>query len=111
VVQAVFEKRLKIKGDSMRLLLVIAMIASMLFAADAAYALGGGGHRGDGRREFSQSANAVPQAVNGQDNNPGNPNDLPVPTASIPEPITALLLGIGICLTTGFIVRKRKQKS
>ncbi|MGD0238516.1 MAG: PEP-CTERM sorting domain-containing protein [Syntrophorhabdales bacterium] len=95
----------------MRLLLVIAMMASMLFAATAAYALGGGGHHGDGRRDFSRPANAVPQAVNGQDNNPGNPNDLPVPTASIPEPITALLLGIGICLTTGFIVRKRKQKS
>ena len=103
----------------MRLLLVIAMIASMLFAADAAYALGGGGHSGDGRRESSRPANGVPQAVNhvvlqdvnDQDNNPGNPNNPSVPAASVPEPITALLLGIGICLTTGFIVRKRKQKS
>ena len=114
--QAVFEKQLKIREDNMRLLLVIAMIASVLFAADAAYALGGGGHRGDGRRESSQPANAVPQAVNyvvlqdvnDQGNNPGNLNDPPVPTASVPEPITALLLGIGL---TGFIVIKRKHKS
>ena len=41
--QAVFEKRLKIREDNMRLLFVIALIASMLFATDAAYALGGGG--------------------------------------------------------------------
>jgi hypothetical protein len=60
----------------MRLLLVIAMMASMLFAATAAYALGGGGHHGDGRRDFSRPANAVPQAVNRQDNNPGNPKRL-----------------------------------
>lgn len=95
----------------MRLLLIIALIASVLFAADAAYALGGGGHSGDGRRDFSQPATAVPQAVNGQNSNPGRPNGPLVLTASVPEPITALLLGIGICFTTGFMVRKRKQKT
>jgi hypothetical protein len=36
--------------------------------------------------------------VNDQENNPGNPNDPPGPTTAVPEPITALLLGIGICL-------------
>ncbi len=108
----------------MRLPFVIAMIASVLFATDAAYALGGGGHTGDGRRDSSQPVNAVPlavnpqavnhvvlQDVNDQEHNPGNPNNPSVPTASVPEPITVLLLGIGICLTTGFMVRKRKQKS
>jgi hypothetical protein len=46
-----------------------------------------------------------------KEENPGNPNNPPGPIASVPEPITALLLGIGICLTTGFIVTKKKQKS
>jgi hypothetical protein len=41
--QAVCEKRLRTKEENIRLLFVIAIIASMLFAADAAYALGGGG--------------------------------------------------------------------
>jgi hypothetical protein len=102
--QAVFEKRLKIKEEHMRLLFVIATIASMLFAAEAAYAMGGGGHRGDGRRDFSRPANAALQGANDQ-------NDPPVPITPVPEPITALLLGIGICLTTGFIVTKRKRES
>lgn len=109
--QAVFEKGAKIKEENIRLLFVIAMIASMLFAADAAYALGGGGHRGDGRREFSHPAKTVLQEVSDQNDNPGNPNNPRGPIASVPEPITVLLLGIGICLTTGFIVTKRKQES
>jgi hypothetical protein len=117
--QAVFERRLKIREDSMRLLLVVAMIASLFFVADAAYALGGGGHRGDGRGEFSPPATAVRQDVNhavrqdgnDQEENPGNPNNPPCLVTAVPEPITALLLGIGICLTTGFMVTKRKQRS
>ena len=126
--QAVFEKKLKIEENNMKLLLVVtAMIASMLFAADAAYALGGGGHGGDGRRDSSQPANVAPQAVNhavsqdvnhavrqdgnDQEENPGNPNNPPCLVTAVPEPITALLLGIGICLTTGFMVTKRKQRS
>jgi hypothetical protein len=133
--QAVFEKKLKIKESNMRLQFIFAMIASMLFAADAAYALGGGGHGGDGRRDSSQPANVAPQAVNhavsqdvnhavrqdvdhavrqdgnDQEENPGNPNNPPCLVTAVPEPITALLLGIGICLTTGFMVTKRKQRS
>jgi hypothetical protein len=123
--QAVFEKRLKIKEEHTRLLFVIATIASMLFAAEAAYAMGGGGHRGDGRRDFSRPANAALQGANDQNDNSGNrgqsanaalqgandQNDPPVPITPVPEPITALLLGIGICLTTGFIVTKRKRES
>ena len=126
--QAVFEKKLKIEENNMKLLLVVtAMIASMLFAADAAYALGGGGHGGDGRRDSSQPANVAPQAVNhavsqdvnhavrqdgnDQEENPGNPNNPSGLVTAVPEPITALLLGIGICLTTGFMVTKRKQRS
>ena len=92
----------------MRLLFVIATIASMLFAADAAYAMGGGGHNGDGRRDVSQPANAVLQGVNGQDDNPGNQNNQPGLFASVPEPMTALLLGIGICLTTGFMAKRKR---
>jgi hypothetical protein len=120
VCQAVFESKPKIEENNMKLLLVVtAMIASMLFAADAAYALGGGGHRGDGRRDASQPAAAVPQDVShvvrqdahDQEENPGNSNNPSVLTASVPEPITALLVGIGICLTTGLIVTRRKQKS
>ena len=113
----------------MRLLFVIATIASMLFAADAAYAMGGGGHNGDGRRDVSQPANSVLQGVNGQNDNPGtrgrsanvalqgvngqndspgNQNNQPGLFASVPEPMTALLLGIGICLTTGFMAKRKR---
>ena len=92
----------------MRLLFVIATIASMLFAADAAYAMGGGGHNGDGRRDVSQPANAVLQGVNGQNDSPGNQNNQPGLFASVPEPMTALLLGIGICLTTGFMAKRKR---
>ena len=97
----------------MRLLFVIATIASMLFAADAAYAMGGGGNNGDGRRDVSQPANAVLQRANDQNNSPGNQNNQPalLPSVPVPEPMTALLLGIGICLTTGFMVTKRKRES
>jgi len=95
----------------MRLLFIIATIASMLFAADAAYAMGGGGREGDGRRDVSQPANAALQGVNDQDNSPGNQNNQPVLFASVPEPMTALLLGIGICMTAGFVVTKRRRKS
>ena len=96
----------------MRLLFVIATIASMLFAADAAYAMGGGGRDGDGRRDVSQPANAALQGVNDQGNSPGNQNNQPalLASVSVPEPMTALLLGIGF-LTTGFMVTKRKRKS
>jgi hypothetical protein len=65
-------KSLRIKEEHMRLLFVIATIASMLFAADAAYAMGGGGRDGDGRRDVSQPANAALQGVNDQDNSPSN---------------------------------------
>ena len=113
----------------MRLLFVIATIASMLFAADAAYAMGGGGRDGDGRRDVSQpanaalqggndqndspgnrgrAANAALQGVNDQGNSPGNQNNQPGLFASVPEPMTALLLGIGICLTTGFMAKRKR---
>ena len=97
----------------MRLLFIIATIASMLFAADAAYAMGGGGREGDGRSDVSQPANAALQGVNDQGNSPGNQNNQPalLASVSVPEPMTALLLGIGICLTAGFVVTKRRRKS
>ena len=118
----------------MRLLFVIATIASMLFAADAAYAMGGGGRDGDGRRDVSQpanaalqggndqndspgnrgrAANAALQGVNDQGNRPGNQNNQPalLASVSVTEPMTALLLGIGFCMTAGFVVTKRRRKS
>jgi hypothetical protein len=49
--------------------------------------------------------------VNNQEENPGNSNNPSGLVTAVPEPITALLLGIGICLTTGLIVTRRKQKS
>jgi hypothetical protein len=90
----------------MRLLLVIGMIASMLFAAGAAYALGGGGHRGDGRVAFSAPASAVLQAMNDQGHNAScSPNNSPGPATTVPEPITAGLLAIS--LAAGLILKSK----
>ena len=106
----------------MRLLLAIAMIASMLFAADAAYALGGGGSQGDGRQDFSQSAGnggASPTNSNAQGppntnnvNTGGTDNDPAIAAdsvgVSLPEPVAAFLLGLGMVGLAG--LRKKFRK-
>jgi hypothetical protein len=71
----------------MRLMLLCVVVAMMFVGADAAYGLGGGGHSGDGRQDFSQQ-DAHNYAIDR-----GGPATTPL---IIPEPIAVLLLGLGI---------------
>jgi len=65
--------------------IMLCVVASIMFvAADAAYGLGGGGHRGDGRQGFSQGA-GNDCAINREET-----------ALSLPEPVAVLLLGLGI---------------
>ena len=103
-------------------MVLFVVVAFMFLAVDAAYGLGGGGHHGDGRLDFSQSGgngNGSPTNSNAQDPpnvsncNTGCTDNGPVLAAgpfgvSLPEPVTALLLGLGIVGLAGLRRKFRK---
>jgi hypothetical protein len=72
----------------MKVLVVLVTVALLFFAADGAYALGGGGHHGDGRSTDMTSAGHSDGATSQNAPNGG--------THSIPEPTSLLLLGLGV---------------
>ena len=88
----------------MKPLVLFVVVAFMFLAVDAAYGLGGGGHNGDGRQYFSQSAG------NGNTDGADNGSVLPAspPSVSVPEPVAVCLLGLGIVGLAGLRRKFRK---
>jgi hypothetical protein len=79
--------------------IVLCILFTMIFAgADAAYGLGGGGHHGDGRHDFSQQEGSN-RVIGGTE-----------PTVSMPEPVAALLLGLGILGLAGLTRKLRSYR-
>jgi hypothetical protein len=98
----------------MKLMLLAIVVGMMFIGTDAAYGLGGGGHKGDGRQEFSErtpdgdrsSYNGSNDKAGGSDNNFMIDEDRPC--ARIPEPVAVMLLGLG---TVGLAGLTRKFRS
>lgn len=89
----------------MKSVVLFVVAAFMFLAVDAAYGLGGGGHNGDGRQDFSQSA--------GNGNTGGADNGSVLMTSSllsvsVPEPVAVFLLGLGIAGLAGLRRKFRK---
>lgn len=92
----------------MRILYVCILILALLFVTNAAYAMGGGGSRGDGRFAYgSPSSSGSVQAQNTNSNDgrwdpsdqrkdPPGPPTPPAPLKAVPEPLSLLLVGIGL---------------
>ena len=95
----------------MRSMVLCVMVMIMFVAANAAYGMGGRGHYGDGRQDFSQQAGVSDGSSHRgrYSNTDGSDNDLPVwrPSVSVPEPVAVLLLSLGII---GLAGAKRKFK-
>jgi hypothetical protein len=98
----------------MKSMVLCVMVVIMFVAADAAYGMGGGGHHGDGRQDFSQQAGTSDcSSHNGSNSNTGDSDNGFVITAwrtsvSVPEPMAVLLLGLGIIGLAG--VRRKFRK-
>jgi PEP-CTERM motif-containing protein len=87
----------------MKLIVLFVVVMFMFVAVDGAYALGGGGHRGDGRWDSSKDTGNG--NTGGADN--GSVTPAPSPSVSVPEPLTLCLLGFGIVGLAGL---RRKFK-
>ncbi len=88
----------------MKSMVLFVVIAFMFLAVDAAYGLGGGGHHGDGRLDFSQNAgNCNTGGADCGSVIPASP-----PSARVLEPMAALLLGLGIVGLAGLRRKFRK---
>jgi hypothetical protein len=99
--------------EQMKSMVLLVVALFMFLTVDAAYGLGGGGHGGDGRADFSQSngngggsttnssAQGAPSVSNGTTGGTGAADNGFVMTAStlvvsVPEPMVVTLLGLGI---------------
>lgn len=92
----------------MKVIVLFVMIAAVFVAGDAAYALGGGGPNGDGRRADMQNiSNSVGNSNNSDRHNGQTGIGNGRPTASAPEPSTLLLLSLGVIGVAGM---RRKLK-
>ncbi len=102
----------------MKFLLVSTLIVSMFLIADSAFALGGGGSGGGGffpgpatssggNPQFAGNNNAAP-ANYGSSPTTNQSTKAPSGPTSVPEPIAALLLGIGLVGVA--IVQKRRSR-
>lgn len=103
----------------MKSMVLFVVAAFMFLAVDHAYGMGGGGHSGDGRIDFSRSAGngdgspansnaqGAPNASNGNAGGAGNSFVLngSILTVSVPEPLTVFLFGFGI---VGLVGLRRK---
>jgi hypothetical protein len=111
--------------ETVKALALFVVVAFVFLGAGAVYAMGGGGHNGDGRTVVPQSGANAGSATNtnGQYANAGSATNNngqyagrcqtdpssgdPAFTASVPEPLAALLLGLGI---VGLAGARRKFK-
>jgi hypothetical protein len=99
------EEGIQGRGNIMRLMLACMVVVMMFVSADAAYGLGGGGHGGDGRQDFS------PQG--GHDSVTGGDTPaqiIPEAIAALPEPIALLLLGLGVVGLAGLTRKLRSYR-
>ena len=89
------------------------IFAFVFLGTGAVYAMGGGGHNGDGRAVVLQSGANAGSATNANAQYAGrcqtDPSGDPTPPvgASVPEPLAALLLGLG---TIGLAGARKKFK-
>ena len=88
------------------------IVAFVFLGTGAVYAMGGGGHNRDGRAVVLQSGANAGSATNANAQYAGRcqsdpSSGDPAFTASVPEPLAALLLGLGII---GLAGARRKLK-
>jgi hypothetical protein len=116
-----FKRELKMEEDSMKLVVLFVMAVFMFVAADAAFALGGGGHHGDGRLDALQQVGKSNSDTNGTSGNTQNGSNGSTGDSngsftlnqlngvnSVPEPLGLLLLGLSVIGLAG-IRRRVKQ--
>ncbi len=97
-----------------RTLVALGLVLVMFFSAPVAYGLGGGGGGGDGRLVFTSSSpqtgsNATNGSGGGAERGTGDmmsSDNRPTAPVTVPEPITALLLGGGVIVVAGLLKRK-----
>jgi hypothetical protein len=107
----------------MKVISICVLIIALLFVTSAAFAMGGGGSRGDGRQDFAKGSPSFQTSSNTSsgrwepsDNrdpshkDPADPSCPPSPTpgTAVPEPMTILLLGLGFIGVTA-VARKHKS--
>jgi hypothetical protein len=94
----------------MKVIVLFVMIAAILAAADATYALGGGGHNGEGRWADMQNTRHGFGNFDDSDRHYGRTkNGNERATANVPEPATLLLLSLGVIGMAGMKRVLKKQ--
>ncbi len=93
-----------------KVMLLGLLLSCSCFSADIAFALGGGGHNGDGRSDYLQPAApaagpAPQQTSSGSFESVMLSSQLVQQTVTVPEPVLVLLLGLGLVGLAG--VRRR----
>ncbi len=118
----------------MKVISICVLIIALLFVTSAAFAMGGGGSRGDGRFDFAKKSPGSQTSSNDgsgrwesssndssgrwepSDNrdshkDPGDPHGPPSPTpvTPTPEPLSIFLLGLGMIAVTAVAAKRRNS--